>query len=191
MYARVALFTSFLLLLGAGGATGHSGLALGGVGTASVDGVVAPRQWASATVLPFAAALPGGGSVAATLRVMNDGANLYLGVTVARAPVNGTVAFVFDNDHDGSGTEQGDDGLAFGSTTLGLNDNVRSALPPCPPGSSAPFATPKRGERPTAPGRPRSSTGRPTTRSPIRSTAPTTPTTSACGRATCSASCSS
>ena len=135
MRLPLALFATLLLLVGAGGATAHNGVVLGGTGTPDIDGVFAPGEWNSAAVLPFTAGLPGGGSVLGSLRVLNDGTNLYFGVAVASPSINGTVAFVFDNDHDGSaGTEQGDDGLAFGPATLGLNDNVRSSLPPCPPG---------------------------------------------------------
>ena len=133
MHLPLALLAAVLLLVGAGGATAHTGIVLGGTGTAEIDGVFAPGEWANAAVLPFTAGLPSGGSVSASLRVLNDGTNLYFGVAVASASIRGTVAFVFDNDHDGSaGTEQGDDGLAFGATTSGLNDNVRSFLPPCP-----------------------------------------------------------
>lgn len=132
MRLPLALLATLLPLVGAGGATAHTGIVLGGTGTAEIDGAFAP-EWTGAAARPFTAGLPNGGSVSASLRVLNDDTNLYFGVAVASASIHGTIAVAFDNDHDGSaGTEQGDDGLAFGPTTSGLNDNVRSFLPPCP-----------------------------------------------------------
>jgi hypothetical protein len=58
-----------------------------GFGTAVVDGVVAPGEYAHATRIDFNASIArgaGGGSVPATLRLMNDGRNLYIALQVAR-----------------------------------------------------------------------------------------------------------
>jgi hypothetical protein len=121
-----------------GGAVAHpGGVTLSGRGTATVDGVVSPGEWAEAGVVAFPANMPEGGTAPATLRMMNDGVNLYVSLTVARVGGDQTIALAFDNDHDGSLTaEEGDDGLSFGAFTggPGLNDNVRTSRPPCPAG---------------------------------------------------------
>ena len=123
------------------------GVTLTGLGTATIDGVVSPGEWNGAGVLSFAANLPGGLTVPATLQVMNDTKNLYLAVTVDSPVPQSMVAFWFDNDHDGSSVEEGDDGLVLGPSMLPPGnlppgrfiDNVRSFLPPCPAGSLCGF----------------------------------------------------
>lgn len=127
-----------LVLLPVGAVAHPGGVTLSGVGMATVDGVVSPAEWASAGTLSFLAKVPGGGTAPATLRVMNDGSNLYVSLTVDRVDAEQTVSLSFDNDHDGSvAPEEGDDGLSFGAFTggPGLNDNVRTSRPPCPGGS--------------------------------------------------------
>ena len=76
------------------------------------------------------------------LYVMNDATDLYLALRFARVlSVNETssVAFEFDNDHDGKGPEKGDDALVFNAdSTLGLIDDFRIR---CRTPFSAPFHT--------------------------------------------------
>jgi hypothetical protein len=112
LLAAFVLFAS--LLLGVSGASGHAGGSiLYGTGTATVDGALAPGEWAGARRIEFAARLPahdGGGTVAATIRAMNDGSTLFVSLQVGRATYGGntTLAMYFDNDHDGT-REAGDD----------------------------------------------------------------------------------
>ena len=133
------VLAAVVLVLASGGAVAHpGGVTLSGRGTATVDGVVSPGEWAEAGALPFLANMPEGGTVPATLRMMNDGVDLYVSLTVGRVGGDQTIALAFDNDHDGSlASEEGDDGLSFGAFTggPGLNDNVRTSRPPCPAGS--------------------------------------------------------
>jgi hypothetical protein len=118
-------------------------------GTATIDGQLDPGEWDSAARVDFLANVPlvdGGGTTPATLFVMNDSANLYLGVKVLRTQLNtgdvgfglDQVVFEFDNDHN-EGTEEGDDILLLspGINILGVSaffDEVRTTRSPCPPG---------------------------------------------------------
>jgi hypothetical protein len=65
---------------------------------------------------------------------MNDGANLYLAVKHGRPDLEGAVYFVFDNDHDGPLSEEGDDVLLL--RPFGLSDMFVSSRPPCPPNNT-------------------------------------------------------
>ena len=86
------------------------GPTLSGFGTPVIDGVIGSGEWDGAARHPFAAALPasdGGGTVPATLFVMNDGVNLYVAVEVQRSvPPGGSFVMEFDNDHDGSSSRR-------------------------------------------------------------------------------------
>lgn len=97
-------------------ATGHTGPVLRGFGTAVIDATPGPGEWDSAARIEFAAnraPVEGGGTVPATLYVMNDRVNIYLALRVANASVGfSTFQVAFDNDHDGSSQgEIGDEGL--------------------------------------------------------------------------------
>src|SRR5215218_7465855 len=136
--------------LGAGSASPHSGLVLRGFGTATVDGVLAPGEWDTAAGHVFEAGVPGGGTVPGELRVMNDSSNLYFGVRLGTTAPTTSVAFGFDNDHDGLSPEEGDDGLAFGDLVVpppGLSgfDTVRSGRGGCPAGAICGFRDPELG----------------------------------------------
>jgi hypothetical protein len=84
----------------------HPLVALSAFGTATIEGVFSPGEWTGAARVSFLANLPaveGGGTTPAVLYVMNDGTHLYMAVTIARStlgPAN-SLAFSFDNDHDG------------------------------------------------------------------------------------------
>ena len=138
LVAALAMLAGVVVLVGAGGAGGHNGISLTGAGTPVVDGVISPGEWDGASTVSFMATVAGGPSVPGTLRVMNDAANLYIAVRVGQ-PMLGSIAFRFDNNHDGSGVEQGDDNLAVGFQasppgTNKLSDGTFSSLPPCPTG---------------------------------------------------------
>lgn len=125
-------------------------LSLSGWGTAVMDGILSPGEWDGADRVDFEAKLPlteGGGTVAATVFVMNDDRDLFLAVRVARHRANTTLRFDFDNDHDdveGSSyvREEGDDWIrvfVIASQVMFL-DGFWTMLPPCPPASSCFFA---------------------------------------------------
>jgi hypothetical protein len=86
---KLRILTALVAVLGVflpGGATGEDGLSLRGYGTATVDGVLGPGEWDTAGRYDFSAnraPAEGGGTVPATLYVMNDGANLYLALRVS------------------------------------------------------------------------------------------------------------
>ncbi|HEY3334869.1 MAG TPA: hypothetical protein VGK16_06475 [Candidatus Limnocylindrales bacterium] len=91
-------------------------VSLSGRGTAQVDGVQAAGEWDRAGRLDFRqtlAGVDGTGAVAASLFVMNDDQNLYLGVRVAAVPgCSYYPSFAFDNDGDGDPFGLGSDSLA-------------------------------------------------------------------------------
>lgn len=109
-------------------------LQLRAFGTAVVDGVAAPGEWDGAAKWDFAANLPPSGTAPATLYAMNNGANVYLAVKVARPDLgsSSSLHFWFDNDHDASSYEEGDDALSV-STFAGFRDGFVTKLPPCQP----------------------------------------------------------
>jgi hypothetical protein len=123
---------------------------LSGFGAATIDGQLGPAEWDSAAKVDFLVNLPlsdGGGTTTGTLFVMNDGANLYLGVKVLRAQLNtgdlgfglDQVVFEFDNDHNGGPPADGDDILLLspGVNILGVStffDEARTSRLPCPAG---------------------------------------------------------
>lgn len=80
-----------------------------GSGTAVIDGVAGPGEWAKARCASIAVNVPAG-TTPGTLCAMNDAVNLYLLVRFARPagdPVN-VASFEFDNDHSGD-VSAGDD----------------------------------------------------------------------------------
>jgi hypothetical protein len=114
-----------------GAAVGHSGLVLRGYGTAVVDGTFSVGEWEPAGRHDFEVALPaelGGGTVSASLYVMNDAQNLYIGFRIDSASTAGTTSFFgnFDNNHSGTiYNEEGDDVMAFERShgTVAFSDN--------------------------------------------------------------------
>lgn len=86
--AGVTAFAAALVVAVSGAAQASDGLTLRGYGTAVVDGVLSPNEWERAGHFDFQANLSpaeGGGTVPATLLVMNDSTNLYLALRVAVA----------------------------------------------------------------------------------------------------------
>ena len=85
---------------------------LSGTGTAVIDGVMGTGEWDRAGRLDFAMKVPahdGGGSVPASLYVMNDARNLYVAVKAPGFYSAFNPALEFDNDNDGIWPEEGDD----------------------------------------------------------------------------------
>jgi hypothetical protein len=91
-------------------------LTLSAFGTARIDGVLSVGEWDRAARIDFEAALPlvdGGGSVPASIYVMNDATNLYLAASLAAVPGCAFYPnFEFDNDNDGDRFEIGNDWVA-------------------------------------------------------------------------------
>ncbi|MFZ2951050.1 MAG: hypothetical protein WA003_16360 [Desulfuromonadaceae bacterium] len=115
------------------------GVSLSGHGTATIDGVATPSEWASAGCLPITVNVPGG-TTPGNVCAMNDDNNLYLLVVFARSiedPGN-TASFEFDNDHSGDSQIVGNDILLINPTD-GFFDEVRTTVPPCPSGSICGF----------------------------------------------------
>jgi hypothetical protein len=110
-----------LSLVAAPGAVAHSGLVLRGYGTPTIDGVIGAGEWQSTGRFDAPVALPpelGGGTVPATLYLMNDTQNLYIALMVGTASIIGDNSFLgaFDNDHNGTLYEQGHESLEFRRT---------------------------------------------------------------------------
>ncbi len=106
-----------------------------GVGTATVDGILSPGEWDAAGSIDLVINLPGGGTEAATLFVMNDATDLYLALRFARSVVDpgNSLVLEFDNNDDGVAAN-GDDVIVF-NPAVGFFDEFRTNEPPCPPGS--------------------------------------------------------
>jgi hypothetical protein len=90
----------------------HYGLATGlsGWGTSTTDGVLRPSEWKYADGYTFDVRLPSGAMTPATLRIMNDHANLYVGLSLdAPGVVTLSLFLGFDAAFDGFGA--GDDAI--------------------------------------------------------------------------------
>ena len=89
---------------------------LSGWGTATIDGVVNPSEWANAATIPFSF---GGGAYVGTLYIMNDAVNIYVGLVITDTAFDANDGFYtfFDNDNGGETyNEPGDDAIfQFGS----------------------------------------------------------------------------
>jgi hypothetical protein len=110
----VALLAAIGLgLAGGWDAEAHSpGVVLSASGSPTVDGVLTPGEWDRAARVDFNASLPAGGTVPATLFVMNDRTTLFVAVRV-NTPIDPTdtkLTIVFDNAHRGQNVV-GDDAI--------------------------------------------------------------------------------
>ncbi len=113
---------TFLLLPTIAGA-----IPLTGIGTATIDGTMSPGEWDSSGTVTFSANLPGGGTTPATLFVMNDTTNLYLGLRFARSfvdPGGNSLSFEFDSNNNGI-PDNGDDAIVF-NVSAGFFDDFRT-----------------------------------------------------------------
>lgn len=103
------------------------GLSLSGKGSATIDGVMSPGEWDNAAKYDFQVNVPssdGGGTTPATLYVMNDGLNLYLGLKLARPSFGSQTIFNIDFDNNNNGRlDSGEDLIQM---QVGTN-------PPMPP----------------------------------------------------------
>jgi hypothetical protein len=84
--AGVIALAVALISAAPGAARASDGLALRGYGTAVIDGVLSPGEWDTAGRYDFQAnrsPVAGGGTVPATVFVMNDATNLYMALRVA------------------------------------------------------------------------------------------------------------
>ena len=97
-------------------AASPAGVSLSGRGTAQIDGTQGAGEWDRAGRLDFRqtlAGVDGTGDVAASLFVMNDDQDLYLGVRIAAVPgCSYYPSFAFDSDRDGDPFGLNDDSLA-------------------------------------------------------------------------------
>ncbi len=130
---RIACFASVIssLIILSLPATAHAhapGIALSAFGTASVDGELGAGEWDTAARVGFPVALPAGGTVDASLYVMNDADNLYVAVVLFTSAAQSIVRVNFDNNHDGI-AEVGDDALRIDES--GFHDEALIAGPPC------------------------------------------------------------
>ena len=112
-YAGAFVFAACLLIPGS--AAGFSGDVLRGFGTATIDGVMDAGEWDPAGHADFTvnrSSSEGGGTVPATVYVMNDAASVYVGIKVVNATVASSAAWVhFDGDHNNSYIAEGEDVL--------------------------------------------------------------------------------
>lgn len=118
----------------------HSGPVFGpACGAATIDGVVNPDEWSSASSQTFVMHSPGGAApLTATLYVMNSGYYLYLGITINDdeftsqgqfLPLGDAFRIDFDNDHSGSLFALGDDVLNISAGFPQFGDWHLYALP--------------------------------------------------------------
>ncbi|HEV8264437.1 MAG TPA: hypothetical protein VGQ06_05755 [Gemmatimonadales bacterium] len=110
---------------------------IGGSGTATIDGIFGPGEWATAVCLSFSATIPEGGTTPALLCAMNDAANVYFLVRFSRArDPQSSVDFQFDQNRSGT-INSGDDLITFRNPTFTFEDDHwfdSSVDPACPVG---------------------------------------------------------
>ena len=103
-----------------------------GFGSANIDGAYASGEWSPAGSYDFVLNTPEG-TTDATLFMMNDLSNMYVGLRFARSVVDpgNSFSIIFDNDNDGA-IEQGDDVILYNpGSSLGFYDESASFTPPC------------------------------------------------------------
>jgi hypothetical protein len=94
-----------------GSATASSNVVLRGFGTPTLDGILTTGEWTTAGHADFTvnrAASEGGGTVPATIYVLNDAHNLYIAIKVTNATVGSSELEV----HFGSDTQEGSDDVS-------------------------------------------------------------------------------
>ena len=94
-----------------------------GFGSATIDGVLGPGEWADAGTAAVAVNILGGGTAPGTLYAMNDGANLYLAVQFGATAQGNSAAFEFDSDKSGY-LSDADDGIII-NPDIGFYDLMR------------------------------------------------------------------
>lgn len=106
-------------------------------GTATIDGVMGPGEWANAAKVDFAVKRSPGWSAAGSgsMLVMNDAVNIYVAFVIpGSTPPASSVGVNFDGDADGTLTE-GDDVILL-NPSIGFYDEFFSKKPPCPADAS-------------------------------------------------------
>jgi hypothetical protein len=110
-YAGLVVIAACLFIPGS--AAGFSGHVLRGFGTATIDGSMGTGEWGGAGHADFTvnrSSSEGGGTVPATVYVMNDATNLYIAIKVVNATVASSAALVhFDGDHNSRYLAEGED----------------------------------------------------------------------------------
>lgn len=95
-------------------------------GTAKIDGILSPGEWASATTHTITVNTAAG-AVPATLYVMSDNLTLYMALKFPEpAPNYGSLGVEFDNNNNGVPFEPGDDAIVH-NNQFGLFDDFRTA----------------------------------------------------------------
>jgi hypothetical protein len=96
-------------------ATPHDGNTFRAFGTPVINGSFGVGEWDRAGRVQFNVArspAQGGGVVPATLYVMNDAQNVYIGLRVANASLGeSTLSVRFDGNHDNNWAQEGEDAL--------------------------------------------------------------------------------
>jgi hypothetical protein len=100
---------------------------LSGSGTATIDGVIEAAEWAGADAPIFIVDVPGGDIAGASLSVMNDATNLYLGLIVVYKVDLIDLSVYFDASGDGDTHTAGDDSIGFTTVTNAVRDNFNTA----------------------------------------------------------------
>lgn len=130
-YAGAAIFALCLLIPGS--ATAFNGTVLRGFGTATIDGVIGVGEWDPAGRVDFTvnrSSSEGGGTVPATMYVMNDATNLYVGIRVQNATVGfSTAEVLFDNDHNDSANAEGEDDIYVDANGIFFDGFVHQTSP--------------------------------------------------------------
>jgi hypothetical protein len=107
---------------------------LAATGTPTIDGVMANGEWDASARLRFMMNVPGGGRTPATLLVLHDAKNLYLGVQFVRSAIDPGNSLAVELDSNGNGIlDSGDDVIVL-NPSVGFVDSYRTSAPPCPSG---------------------------------------------------------
>ncbi|HUG38463.1 MAG TPA: hypothetical protein VML54_16005, partial [Candidatus Limnocylindrales bacterium] len=124
-----ALATALVAAAGPPAEAHAPGVVLSAFGSATVDGVLGPGEWDAAARVDFTASLPGGGTVPATLFVMNDRTTLYIAVQLSQGIVatDTAVSIAFDNAHRGQ-IVVGDDAIVVTPIAGAIGDAVVTAV---------------------------------------------------------------
>jgi hypothetical protein len=110
--------------------------AVGGRGTATIDGHLSSGEWVNAGAVDLAVKIGGGQTTRGRVLIQNDDQNLYFALWVDVRDIPSSVIFSsfvveFDNDHSGGTRDEGDD--VFVANPPGdFFDDYRTYLPPCP-----------------------------------------------------------
>lgn len=113
-----------------------SSQAVGGRGTAIIDGKLSSGEWVDAGAVDLAVKIGSGQTTRGRVLIQNDDQNLYFALWVDVRDVPSSVIFSsfvveFDNDHSGGTRDEGDD-VFVANPPGNFFDDYRTYLPPCP-----------------------------------------------------------